>query len=690
MGNPWEDYAQADGPWAEYQQGGKAKKTQTQIDGEQSPGLLKRAISTMQGPTMGFTDELAGVGGAIAGSIANLTPYGDGKSFSENYRDIRDTARAASESHMKENPISGHVERIAASIPVFAAKGPQMALGALQGTRAGQVLSKIPSSVQSGGVFGAISGMGETNASDAQGAMRDAAISSSIGAAFGPVLGGVINAGGAVANVVGQTGIGRAAQQTAEGIGNSVGNTAAGRYIKNILPGSPASLDARTHTFAQQKIAEAMLRDKAGVADPLSKASSRFAMLGDEATVADSSGANTRQLLDTLATLPGEAKQSVESLIRSRQAGRAGRLTDAAAEGLSPTGARLPETLTALDEARKVAAQPLYDQVRQTNLTVDSGLADVLKRASGAFSHAKELAKVNGDDFALDNLAPGMGPLLTGGQKNVPLSQLDTLKRTLYDIEQGHINPETGRLNEIGAAYKNLRRELIDHADRLTTDPTTGQSFYKAARDAYAGPTELRSAATLGNQAMSKDAWKIGEMTSGMSPTELEAFRIGAFESLRKKVGTEGGQTSLLKMWKEPATSEKLKELFSDEGSFRMFAAKVAKEGRLKLLEQTGRGSQTAARSAGMGDMDVSAISEAGNMAKAAFSGNPTGVLGGAASLWNRVKTPESVRNEMADILLSRGARGQNNINELRSVLDRVKSEKERRSSLAGMFVGAM
>lgn len=630
--------------------------------GESMPGIVKGAISTLQGPAMGFADELAGVGGAVTGAIANLTPYGDGKSLIENYRSTRDAARAASESHMKENPVLGHVERIAASIPVFAA----MPVAAAADT----ALGRIAASAKSGGIFGTVAGFGETNADNARQAGMDTAISAGIGSVLGPVLGGAVNATGAVMSNIAQTG--------------------AGRAVRRILPGSPADLDASANRFAQEKIAEAMLRDKSGIADPINKAASRIGMLGNEATVADSAGANTRTLLDTLATLPGETKNAVEQMIRGRQAGRADRLTQAAQEGLSPTGARLPGTLDMLDQARKAASQPLYDRVSNTTLAVDGGLDSILQRASGAFGRAKELAGINGEKFALGEETPVLNTLLnTRGQKAVPLSQLDTLKRTLYDIEQGHINPETGKLNEMGNAYKDLRRDLVAHIDRLTTDPQTGTSFYKAARDAYAGPSELRTAATLGNQAMSKDAWKIGEMTKDMSASELEAFRVGAFEALRKKVGTEGGQTSLLKMWKEPATSEKLRELFSDEGAYRKFAADVAKEGRLKALESTGRGSQTAARAAAMGDMDLSAVSEAGNLAKSAATGNLSGVASGAANLWNRIKTPEAVRNEMGNILLSRGNDGVQNINQLRHVLEQVKSEKARRSSLASMFVGA-
>ena len=106
--------------------------------------------------------------------------------------------------------------------------------------------------------------------------------------------------------------------------------------------------DGNPRRFAMEKVAEALERDKAGVADPLNRAAARIGKLGDEATVADAGGQNTKQLLDTLATLPGQTKDAAERMIRNRQAGRGSRLIEAAEAGLGTNGARLSGTLEAL------------------------------------------------------------------------------------------------------------------------------------------------------------------------------------------------------------------------------------------------------------------------------------------------------------------------------------------------------
>lgn len=681
---PWERYAAPqpaeeaapapakNGPWSKYSApvASAPEQTAAKSKEENKPSAVAGIVSAMQGPTLGFYDEAVGVAGAAVEAVGNLTPWGSGRSIGEAYKLHRDGARASADAYIRENPTLGHVERAVASIPV--------ALVAPAGQVAKTGSSLIGQAAKVGAGYGAVAGAGDSRATDAPGIVKDMATGAAGGAVLGPVVAGGLTAAGAAAKgILGQ--VAKAAEGT--------------RFADTVAKlGITPRVEQSVHAEAAQKVAKAIERDAGGrgeLTNPLDIVASRRSKLGQEATIADAGGQNTRQLLDTVATLPGKTKDVTERLIHGRQAGRADRLIDAAESGLGTNGARLPQTLEALDAARKQAAGPLYNRVRQTTLPVDPVLDSLLERSANAFGVAKRLAEVNGQKFTLDEAAPALNTLLnTRQQKTVPLSQLDTLKRSLHDIEQSHINPETGRLSELGNAYKDLRRELVAKIDSLTADHT-GASFYKAARDAYAGPTELRAAANLGSQAMSKDAWKISQMTDGMSASELEAFRVGAFESLRKKLGTEGGQTQVLKMWKEPATSEKLRELFGDQKSFRQFAAEVAKEARLKRLESVGRGSQTASRAAGLGDLDTAAINEAGNAARSAVTGNVTGLVNSAAQAWNKASTPESVRDEIGRLLTAKGEQGAKNLNEIRSIVEQILEERAKRAAQAGALSGS-
>lgn len=681
---PWEKYGAPQpaqesapepakaGPWAKYSApaSSASEPAAAQPKPENRPSAVAGIVSAMQGPTLGFYDEMVGATGAAVEAVRSVTPWPTGRSVGEAYRHHRDGARASADAYVKENPVLGHVERAVASIPA--------ALVAPAGQMAKTGGSMLTQAAKVGAGYGAVAGAGDSRATDAQGMASDIVTGAAGGAVLGPVIAGGIGAAGAAA----------------KGIAGQVAKAAEGTRFADVVAKvgiTPQAGQAAQHTAAR-KVAQAIERDAGGrgaLTNPLDVIAARRGKLGPEATIADAGGQNTRQLLDTVATLPGKTKDAAERLIHVRQAGRAGRLIDAAESGLGTNGARLPQTLEALDAARKQAAGPLYDRVRQTTLPVDPVLDSILERSANAFGVAKRLAEVNGQKFTLDEAAPGLNTLMnTRQQKAVPLSQLDTLKRSLYDIEQSHINPETGRLSELGNAYKDLRRELVAKIDSMTTDQG-GASFYKAARDAYAGPTELRAAANLGSQAMAKDAWRIGQMTDGMSASELEAFKIGAFESLRKKLGTEGGQTQILKMWKEPATSEKLRELFGDQKSFRQFAADVAREARLKRLESVGRGSQTASRAASLGDLDTAAINEAGNAARSAVTGNVTGLVNSAAQAWNKASTPEPVRDEIGRLLTAKGEQGARNLNEIRGIVEQILEERAKRAAQAGVLSGS-
>lgn len=683
MANPWEKYSApqseqetapaagaTDGPWSKYS-APAASVPEAIVEkpkGNSKPSAVAGIVSAMQGPTLGFYDEMVGATGAAVEALGNLTPWGSGRSVGESYKLHRDAARASSDAYMKENPVLGHVERAVASLPV-ALVAPTAQVAKAGGSVIGQA-AKV------GAGYGAVAGAGDSTASEAQGVVKDMVTGAAGGAVLGPVVAGGLTAAATVAK-----GLTAAAAKAAEGTRFS--------DLVSRVGVEPAYNPATAQ--AAQKINQAIERDASGygaMTNPIDVIAARQSKLGPEATIADAGGQNTKQLLDTLSTLPGKTKDVTERLIHDRQAGRADRLINAAESGLGTNGARLPQTLEALDAARKEAAGPYYDRVRQTTLAVDPVLESLLERSSNAFGVAKRIAEANGTKFTLLEGNPGVDALMRPQQKVAPLSQLDTLKRSLYDLEQSHINPETGRLNELGAAYRDLRREIVAKIDSLTTEPKTGESFYKAARDAYAGPTELRAAANLGNQAMSKDAWKISQMTDGMSDSELQAFRIGAFESLRKKLGAEGGQTQILKMWKEPVTSEKLRELFGDQKSFREFAADVAREARLKRLENVGRGSQTAARAAGLGDLDMSAVTEAGNAARSAATGNVTGLVNAGVKAWNRATMPEPVRDEMGRLLTGKGEQGAKNLNEIRGIVEQILEERAKRAAQAGALGG--
>jgi hypothetical protein len=265
---------------------------------------------------------------------------------------------------------------------------------------------------------------------------------------------------------------------------------------------------------------------------------------------------------------------------------------------------------------------------------------------------------------------------------DVPISILDKIKQGLWDVAEGA--KENFKATGRSRAYDGLRRDLTNKIDALSPKTATGEALTAQARATFAGPAALKSAIEAGRDALKGGAVEARELVSGMTPSEMQAFRVGVVQALREKAGTEGGQTTLLKAWKEPATADKLKELFG--GDYRQFAAEVAREARLKLLDSVGRGSQTAARLYGAGDMD-NAVQIAGALAGAAH-GNPVPAMGTAAKIWNRVQTPEATRDELARMLLQRGPAAERELQNLPGFIQSVNAGRARRASLAGALTG--
>jgi len=623
-------------------------------------GTTTRALaSAAGGPTFGFSDELAGVIGAPMLAMQKGIPLSDA------YTMGRDIFRGAAESYQKESPYYAAGGQLVASVPMMVAGIPskivqeagKRVMPAIEAVApriapavqkvgqyvagapaAGQIMGMGQRAVQagaSGAGYGLLGGIGESTGQSAEEILKDAAKSTLIGGSLGavsqPVM-GILGAGGRQAMA-------------------RMSPTAAG-------------------TYAQQKVAESLIRDVPEALAPsaLTMAQARLAKLGPEARIADVGGKSTRNLLDVQATLPGTTTEAVERAIRERQATRAGRLMTAADESLGTQGAQFMQKLDDFSAQRFAESRPYYAAIDKAALKVDASLADALNKSQAVQGSAELLFKTKtGQTIDLAKLKVG---------DPVPMNVLDTLKQSLYDTSQAL--RKTGN-NAQANAYDDVRKQLVGVLE--TQSPKVGgQSAYTMAMKTWAGPSQMMDAAEVGRKAMTQEALDLGQAMRGFTPSEVDAFRIGALQALRQKTGTEAGQTSLLKMWKEPATQDRLKAVFDND--YRSFASAVAKEARLKGLESVGRGSQTAARLAGTADLEVAPLAQT---AMAASSGNVPGIVAAATNLMNQTRTPEAVRNEIGKILLSRDPQ---QLAQLSEVIRRLNESRGRAAAIGGRPAG--
>lgn len=606
--------------------------------GRGAGGVARGLANVLQGPSFGFADE---IGGGI-GALIDVAKSGGKKGFSEAYRENRDYLRGASDQAAEDNPILSAVTQGMASAPT-------MLLGMGSGLVKGAGLAaNVGRAAVSGATSGALTGAGRSTAGDAGGVARDAGIGGVSGAALGGATAGI---GGAL---------------------GAVGRTVAARN------GGDAARD-----LASEKVAESVLRDARGVSAQsgdaaISRAAARQRALGPEATIADSAGESTRGLLDTLATLPGATKDAAARLIRDRQAGRAERLISSADNALGTGGQRLAPTLQALEQHRATEAQPLYNALRASQIAPTDEMRSIIAAADelGAGKLAQTIATAERQPYTLG-----------GDATAYRFADLDRLKRGLDTMISREV--ESGRTTATGAALTSLKNALVGEMDRATIDPATGKSVYAAARAAYAGPSALMDAANAGRAAVGQGETGIRQAMAGLSESEMQAFRVGAFDALRTKIGSSDvGRTEMLNLWKNPAARERLSALFGDERSFRQFAAQAARESRLKSLESVGKGSQTAARQYGAGDLDADALGQIAGAGKSAASGNLLGAAKAAADAWNRVKMPEAVRDEIGRILMTKGPDAAAKLSALRSAANRIHQARSRNALVTGNVSG--
>jgi len=606
----------------------------------------KMGLAAAQGLTFNFAPKIAGAGAAGM----DILQRGFDSTPTETYANTRDYIKGVNEQFRETNPKTAFASEVVGGLPLLLTP-LGMASKAKQTAEALSAAEKMAMAARMAGTQGTISAVGASDINPVTSPTeyaQDIAKKGAIAAASGGVLSG---GGQAVYNV---------------------GSNVAQRYIPE------SAKDA-----ARIKLAQALQRGSSadGSNTVLSRVEREMG-LNPNASIAQAGGPSALAQLDVLASMPGQAKTLVERRIREQQTFRPERLANAADEALGTQGKGFMATLEALDAVKKSTSAPLYKKLEGVSLKIDPELQSLIQASTSAHGKAELLTQLN-RQLPLD-----ISKLKAGD--DVPLKVLDVVKQSLYDLGES-ARGEFGKATNTSRAYDDLRVALTKKLEALSPSDKNG-SIYRQALDAYAGPSQLGNAVVKGRTAMKQDDIALSDLMGNMSASELEAFRIGALQSLKDKVGTEAGQTSLLKMWKEPATSNRLKEIFGD--NYQKFAQDVAKEARLKPLEQVGRGSGTFSRMAGAEDLGVMPTTMAAGKAVAnAATGNPMAAVGEATNVKNRIgqvinQMPETTRNELAKMLLLRGPTGQLEVENTAALIRALNQRSTQMQTGGGSIIG--
>jgi len=534
----------------------------------------------------------------------------------------RDVVRGATQEFARQNPMGAAGLELAGGLATAPFTGP-LSFG--RGiTTTGKIL-------RTGGDIAAQSALAGAGAADEGDRLTGAAEGAAMGAAIG---GGANVAGRMIRSGI----ITPAMSRLPEGALGMVPETAGGY---NVRP-----------DYARERLAELLERDAqarimTGV-EPGQEAvmsAARLRKLGPEAPIA-AAGGNTLAEIDMLANLPGAAGRQLTMQQRRVAAGRGGAITETAERATGVTRSAEDE-LTNLAKRQADAAGPLYDKLRSATFPVDEELQSILGRARLDLGAAQRTATRRGEpQVSLRQLKQG---------DQLPFAAADQLKRSLWDKAQAA--RRKGSNNE-AADLDRLRLDLVKKLDSLSPD-------YAKARETFAGFAELETAVDLGRTALSETAESLSKLTKEMTPSELEAFRVGAVDSLRQVAGSQAGQTRLLNMYKEPELKGKLRAIFGND--FREFQRMILAQEELKKLERVGGGSQTFKRLAQAQDQkDTFDFVQASQAAT-----NPVGALQMLQQKATQYGMPEQQRNKLAQLLMLRDQPAQDELRNMQEYMRR-------------------
>lgn len=564
--------------------------------------------------TLGFGDELAGVAGGIGPALS--AAFDSEKSmvdeFGKGYTAARDKARSEEKQFRHENPGTALATDMAVglAIPAGSAAKTAQTVG---------VLPTIGKYAATGAGLGAVSGAG-----NAEGDLGDRAA----GALGGGIAGGVV--GAALPAIA--SGVAGAAKMASRPIMDRIGE------------GPAKALD--------RKIVQGFERD----GKTIDQVSARLKTLGPEATIADAAGPNTVGLVENLANEPGVGQQMANRVLMGRQRGAGGRVTDAAGRELGDAG--FHETLDALNVAQRDAATPLYEKALSRDFVWNDDLATLLKRPSigGSGGHhdmapsALKQAIKTAREEGIDPNGLGLSLNEAGDvvfTKVPSMRTMDYIKRGLDDVLEAYRDKTTGKLvlDGHGRAVNETRAKLVSALDELNPD-------YKAARDAWAGPAQIKDAMAMGRSFAKPDSEVTQKIVSGLSSSEKEGFLLGVRQAIADMVDRTGVTADATrKLIGTPKMQKALQAAFPDTASYRRFMSDLLREAAFNRTKNQVLGnSATARRLAQQEDagFDPAPLAEV-------VQGNfLTGAKGLAKNALARFgKMPEAQRAEMARTLLT-------------------------------------
>jgi len=506
--------------------------------------------SLAQGATFGFADELE----ALTKSLVGQGTYEQNLAALE----------LAKQKFGQQNPKTALGTEIAGGLPyallpfLGTARYAQMAREASPLVRAGVTAG---ASAVTGAVTGALGGAGAAGVGERMaGAQAGGTLGGIVGGAAPAVTKGIGAAGSRVVDVT--SGI-PVVQQVGKAVGLATGQT----------------VDAANR--AKAKLLEAMYRDKVSPADLEKMIAAATKPVG----IVDVAGENVRSLADVAQKYPSEARQAAKLALEERGAGQAERIQADISKYLG--GFTDPfEYTNAIAQRQKQLSSPLYQKAYAYGEVTDPAVLKFLELPQFKTAAKEAQALLAAEGRTVDMSRP-------------TVETLDNIKRGLDAL----IEKETdsfGKVSKLGQIYKTKKNEFLSELDSAVPD-------FGKARAAFAGEAELLDATKLGKDFYKQTATEANRTFAKLSPSEQEAYKVGALDAVKEKIQTAKDTADIRKrIFGSPAERNRVSSLFPDDATFKQFEKDMMTESVMRRTQEKILGnSATAERQLGMQQLEA-------------------------------------------------------------------------------------
>jgi len=659
-----------------------AKVNADEQRGRDLPSPAQGAITAVSNGLLGFGDELYG---ALGGLGAAAT----GNDIRQAYIENRDLIRGAQKQYTEDYPVTAAVTGVMAGAPLAAFtpfKAAQLAQGATKAEKAFYAAKLAAQSAKTGALYGGAYGAGTSEADTAGGVAADAAKNAVVGAVVGGVAQPVISAASGLGKNIAIRAFGDIKNATPTPVGPGRGQVGAVDPYGAIIGKSQEWIKRQ----GDMKIAEAIAQTgRARNKNP------RFSLNGDEIPYSDRlaekvdvmpvgtpmaalSGPKSNELrsLDAVSLSSGRTAPAVADMQARLAQTASKRYLNYADKVLGGGKPDFNKSIAALETQAKTESKPFYDVLQTVKVPIDDEVRDLVQRSGRYVSKANQMARLEGEDFSdiVKYIKDG------SGNAEIPLMQLERLKRAM----NGAIgNAKASGDAEFARSILTAKNALMDKLERSSPVTQDGQSIYRLANQKFAEPKQLIDSVEEGGNLFKRNHMDIRDYKATLNDAEKKAYEIGVFRALEEKLGTPSGRNFLTEISKNRNTSQALLEAMGP-ARFRQFAKMMKGEQSLKGLYSVNTGSQTAQREAAIAELGLDPMKDAAESMVHLMGGSPLSAAGKASAFWQKISTPEQVRDYMGRQYLLTGKESQDYLRTLGGLMKKIERVKSQRASATG------